>query len=184
MPETLHEIASRVKELREISNVSVETFAQKLHMPKSNYEEFENGNADIPTSKLCEIAQILGVSLTAILTGDTPRMNVFTITRHNKGIPIERRKEYAYQALAQNFVGKKAEPFIVTVSPRSDDDHVPLHSHAGQELDFILQGKLEITIRGNNLVLNEGDCIYFDSSHPHGMKALDNKPVKFIAVII
>lgn len=184
MPETLHEIASRVKELREISNVSTETIAQKLKMPQSSYEEFENGRADIPTSKLCEIAQILEVSLAAILTGETPRMNVFTVTRNNKGIPIKRREEYAYHALAQNFVGKKAEPFIVTVSPKPDDDQVPLHSHAGQELCFILQGKLQITIHGNNIVLNEGDCIYFDSNHPHSMKALDNKPAKFIAVII
>ena len=56
MPETLHEIASRVKELREISNVSTETIAQKLQVPKSSYEDYENGRADIPASKLCESA--------------------------------------------------------------------------------------------------------------------------------
>jgi quercetin dioxygenase-like cupin family protein len=41
-----------------------------------------------------------------------------------------------------------------------------------------------LNINGKNLILNEGDSIYFDSSLPHGMKALNEKPVKFLAVIL
>ncbi|MDD4379390.1 MAG: cupin domain-containing protein, partial [Dysgonamonadaceae bacterium] len=37
---------------------------------------------------------------------------------------------------------------------------------------------------GKNHILNEGDSIYFDSTLPHGMKALHNQPVKFLAVIL
>ena len=41
-----------------------------------------------------------------------------------------------------------------------------------------------MTINDKELVLNEGDSIYFDSSLPHGMKALNERPVKFLAVIL
>jgi len=41
-----------------------------------------------------------------------------------------------------------------------------------------------LNINGKNLILNEGDSIYFDSSLPHGMKALHDKPVKFLAVVL
>ncbi|MGL4292823.1 MAG: cupin domain-containing protein, partial [Bacteroidales bacterium] len=33
-------------------------------------------------------------------------------------------------------------------------------------------------------VLNTGDSIYFNSSLPHGMKALEGEQVQFLAVII
>jgi quercetin dioxygenase-like cupin family protein len=43
---------------------------------------------------------------------------------------------------------------------------------------------MAIFLEGHEIVLNEGDSIYFDSSHKHAMKALDNKPVKFLAITV
>jgi quercetin dioxygenase-like cupin family protein len=41
-----------------------------------------------------------------------------------------------------------------------------------------------ISIDGKDLILNEGDSLYFNSKLPHGMKALDGKTVRFLAVIM
>ena len=41
-----------------------------------------------------------------------------------------------------------------------------------------------LKIAGKEIILNEGDSIYFDAQRPHGMKALDGKPVKFLAIIM
>ena len=41
-----------------------------------------------------------------------------------------------------------------------------------------------VSIDGRDLILNEGDSLYFNSKLPHGMKALDGKTVKFLAVIM
>lgn len=45
-------------------------------------------------------------------------------------------------------------------------------------------GRLELTIKNKVLILNEGDSIYFDSSLPHCMRALDGKSVRFLAIIL
>ena len=42
---------------------------------------------------------------------------------------------------------------------------------------------MELTIGKKVLTLNEGDSIYFDSTQPHGMRALNNETVKFLAII-
>ena len=34
-----------------------------------------------------------------------------------------------------------------------------------------------------SFVLNPGDSIYFNATQPHCMRALDNAPVKFLAII-
>jgi quercetin dioxygenase-like cupin family protein len=87
-----------------------------------------------------------------------------------------------YQALACTFRGRKAEPFIVVVEP-DGKDKINFNSHHGQEFNYVLEGKLMIVIDRKELILEEGDSIYFDSTLPHGMKALDGKSAKFLAII-
>ena len=78
----------------------------------------------------------------------------------------------------------KAEPFEVCVEPSSEDTPIHLSSHPGQEFNYMLEGSMILYIDGHHIVLNEGDSLYFDSSHSHGMKAIGDKPAKFLAIII
>jgi len=184
MSEQIKLIASRIKELREISSVSVKTLAAELHISEETYLEYESGNTDIPVSFLYQIANRFNVELTAILTGDNPKLHTYQVVRKGKGTNVERREHYKYQSLAYNFVGKKAQPFIVTVEPDDDNNPVHFNSHEGQEFNYVLEGTLKIIINGRELVLEEGDSVYFDSSASHGMKALNGKQAKFLAIIL
>lgn len=184
MQEKVRDIATRVKELRELSDVSLAELAAKLEVEESYLASYEAGNEDISASKLYEIAQILGVDLALLLTGEAPKMDVFSVTRAGKGVIVDRRREYRYQALAANFTNKKAEPFLVTVPVTPADAPVAQNSHPGQEMDYMLDGTLKVVIRGNEIILNPGDCIYYDSNNPHGMAAVGDKPAKFIAIIM
>jgi len=184
MQEKVKEIAARVKELRELSEVSVAEMAQCIGAPVEYYRAYEEGNEDISASRLYEIAQKLGVDLSLLLTGSAPRMNTFTVTRKDKGPSVARRQQYQYQSLAANFANKKSEPFSVTVPVRDDTAEIALNQHPGQELDYVLEGTLKVFVCGNEIVLAEGDCIFYDSSHPHGMVAVGNTPAKFIAIIM
>ena len=141
----------------------------------------ESGEEDISASNLLEIAGILGVDLTLLLTGEEPRMNIFTVTRRGKGVNVERRRQYKYENLASKFIHKKMEPFIVIAEPKNEEP--TLHEHPGQEFNYILEGSLKLYINGNEIILEPGDSIFFDSTYPHGMKALHDKPAKFLAVI-
>ena len=58
-----------------------------------------------------------------------------------------------------------------------------MNSHSGQEFNMVLEGTLQLTIGTKSLTLNEGDSIYFDATQPHGMLAVGDKPVKFLAII-
>jgi mannose-6-phosphate isomerase-like protein (cupin superfamily) len=108
-------------------------------------------------------------------------MHSYSLTRKGRGIAVDRRKSYKYQSLAYSFKGRIAEPFIVTAEPSNGDIH--FQSHAGQEFNYMLEGKMMLVIDKKELILNEGDSIYFDSSKPHGMKALEGKSAIFLAVI-
>ena len=174
---------NRVKELRELSDITIQDFAEELDIDETMYKQYENGEVDIPASFLCEIANKFQVDLGLLLTGEETRMNIFDVTRADKGISVERRKEYKYENLCTKFIDKKAEIFIVTVDPK--EDAVPsLNSHPGQEFNYVLEGSLKFYIHNNEITLNEGDSIFFDSSHRHAMVALNDKKAKFLAIIM
>ncbi|HPT87502.1 MAG TPA: cupin domain-containing protein [Bacillota bacterium] len=184
MEEQIKQIAERIKGLRDIYGISAEDMAKELSISLELYEQYESGTVDIPVGILYQIAHKFNIHLSSLLTGEEPRLHIYALTRNGGGVSVERRKEYKYKSLASNFVHKKAEPFLVTVEPDGDDVPVSLNSHPGQEFDYVLEGTLKIVVGGYEVILNEGDSLYYDSSVPHGMKALNGKPAKFLAMIL
>jgi mannose-6-phosphate isomerase-like protein (cupin superfamily) len=156
--------------------------AEHLKVPVETYSGYEDGKVEIPASILFGIAQSLGVEMGLLLTGEEPKMNIFTVTRKGEGVEAERRKQYKYQSLAGKFIRKRAEPFIVTIEPRKDKPLV--YSHPGQEFDYVLEGALKLYIHDNEIVLNEGDSIFFDSSYGHAMEALNERPARMLVFVM
>lgn len=184
MQEKIKEIADRVRELRELSDFTVKDMAEYLQVSDETYGKYEDGTEDIPASMLFEIAHKLRVDMATLLTGEEPRMNIFTVTRDEKGVNVERRKQYKYQNLAEKFIHKKAEFFVVTVEPKPYGSKPETNSHPGQEFNYVLEGSLKVYIHNNEIILNDGDSIYFDSTYEHAMEAMEGKPAKFLAVIM
>lgn len=182
MNEQIKEIAQRIKELREILGLSVEVVSKALKVDADEYVSYENGESDIPMGFMLDFSKYCNINLTDILSGGSPMLNTFSFIKKDRGQTVERREHYKYQHLAYNFADKKAEPFLVTVEGKDED--VNLNSHDGHEFNYCVEGRLMILIEGNELILEPGDSLYFNSLAPHGMKALDGKPAKFLAIII
>ncbi len=184
MNDQIKQIAERLRGLREVLELSVEELASESGITAEEYAQAETGDSDISVSMLQKIARRYNIALDALMFGEEPKMNSYFLTRAGKGTSIERTKAYKYQSLAAGFIDRKADPFIVTVEPKPEDTPIHNNSHDGQEFNLILEGRMMLSIGGKDLILNEGDSIYFNSKIPHGMKALDGKTVRFLAVIM
>jgi len=184
MHEKIKQVADRVRELREIFNVSPEALAREIHLDTEEYRGYESGIVDIPVGVLYQIASRFNVELSSLITGEEPKLHSYCLTRAGKGASVDRRRAYKYEELASNFIRKKAEPFLVTVEPAPQDVFEQLNSHPGQEFDYVIAGTLQVMLDKHELILEAGDSLFFDSGVPHGMKALNGKPAKFLAVIL
>ncbi len=182
MDEQIKQIAERLRGLRDAMELTVVELVADCGIDLNEYERAESGEHDISVSMLQQIARHYNIALDALMFGEEPKMNTYFLTRAGKGISVERTKVYKYQSLAAGFKDRKADPFIVTVEPGERPMHY--NTHQGQEFNHILEGRMLLSVGGKELTLNPGDSIYFDSSLPHGMKALDGKTVRFLAVIM
>lgn len=184
MDEQIKQIAERLRGLRDVLELTAEDIARDCDISAEEYQLAETGDSDISVSMLQKIARTYKVALDTLMFGDEPKMSSYFVTRAGKGTSIERTKAYKYQSLAAGFINRAADPFIVTVEPKADDEPIHYNSHNGQEFNLVLEGRMLISIEGKDLTLSQGDSIYFNSKLPHGMKALDGKTVRFLAVIM
>lgn len=182
MRENAKDIAQRVRGLREDSGVTATEMAAAVRVSPAQYAAYESGAEDIPASVLTEIAVRLRVDLGLLLTGETPRMSLFSVTRAGRGAAVDRRKGYRYENLASSFREARFEPFIVSLPETAADAPVPQNVHAGQEFNYMLEGKMRIKVQNNEEILSAGDSVIFDATKPHGMKAVGGS-ARFIAII-
>ncbi|MDR3130913.1 MAG: cupin domain-containing protein [Treponema sp.] len=178
------EIAARVRVLREIEGISTETLARELGFDPREYAEWESGENEFPMGSLVEIANRFKVDLTELISGGASRLKTFCVTRSGRAPEVSRRPAYTYWNLALNFHRKKGEPFLVEASPDTEKKPLALSSHPGHEFDYVLEGRLLISVGGRETELGPGDCIYYDSGEPHGMKALGGRRARFLALVL
>lgn len=183
MSDQIKQIAERLQGLRDVLELTPEEVAESCQLSVEEYLGMESGEKDISVSALQKIARKYGIALDVLMFGEEPKMNAYFLTRYGAGVSVERTKAYKYQSLASGFRGRKVDPFIVTVEPKPEGTDIYFNSHEGQEFNLVIEGRMLLNLNGKELILNPGDSLYFDSSIPHGMMALDGKTVKFLAVI-
>lgn len=182
----LLEIALRIKSLREILGITIQTAAQKTDVTAAEYEAAERGERDFSATFLLKLSELFGVDATDILTGKSPTLSTYTLTRAGEGLKIDRRQGFEYRNLAFHFKNRKAEPFnvIAPFSKSAQSQPITLSTHEGHEFNYILKGSLKFVINGREEVLNEGDSVYYNSENPHGMIAIGGKDCEFLAILI
>jgi transcriptional regulator with XRE-family HTH domain len=180
LPAQKAQIPGRIKELREILEISAMDMAADIHVSMETYRKYESGEQDIPISVLYNIAGKLGTDVTVLMTGEDPRMESAAVCRKGKGVQIERYPGYDFSSLAYNFKGRTMEPLLVHL-----DSSLPPAAqvaHSGQEFNYVVEGTMKVTVGKAEYILGEGDSVYFDAALPHGQSAVDGS-ARFITII-
>ena len=182
----LLEVASRIREMREIMGFSQNTMAQRTDLSLAEYKAYESGETDLPFSFIHKCALAFNIDITDLLEGHSTRLTSYTVTRRGHGQQTAKEMGIDIQNLAPKFKNKIAEPYWVKYdySDELQSKPIQLATHAGQEFDIVISGSLLVQVGTNKEVLHEGDCIYYNSSTPHGMIAIDGKDCLFVAVVL
>lgn len=177
------EIAERLRSLREISDITPAKLAGAIGMSEGEYRAVESGEGDIPVGVLLKLSAYYHVDITEFLTGSSARLHTYSLIRNGKGIGVERTDDYIYKSLAYSFANRKAEPFLVEI-PFVEGKKPHFNTHAGHEFHYCLEGSFSFFIDNHQVEVAKGDSLYFDSAHPHAMKATGGKAAKSLVIVI
>ena len=176
------EIGRRIKASRINKRFTLEQLANQTGFTKGYLSRIEKSEKSPPLSTLGIIARILGITI-SFLVGEGEQQTPFGIVRKGERPLIVRGNalDYSYEAVAHTFPNKKMEPFILTLPLKPKKKTI--HQHEGEELLFVLEGTMKFLLGSQEYLLEEGDCIYFDSGIRHFGESGGRKEAKCFMVI-
>ncbi len=177
----INEIGARLRELREVSDYTLEQLAGELGLDVDVYRGYEENSKDIPISVIYEVANKFGVDFTEIVTGVPARLDTYHIVRRGQGRVVNRNPEYHFEDLAFRYADKIMQPLLVTLEPT--DAPAKLITHPGQEFNLVLEGTVVLCIGEKEFELHAGDSIYFNPTLPHGQRCGGEEKARFVTVI-
>jgi transcriptional regulator with XRE-family HTH domain len=177
------EIGKRIKKLRLEKQITLEKLALQTGFTKGYLSKVEKSPKSPPVSTLGTIGRALDATISSLLGEESAATPLCLVKKDERSL-IARdgtRFGYSYEAVAHKFTNKMMEPFILTlpVHPKKRT----LYQHEGQEILFVLEGTMKFLHGLEELTVEEGDCVYFDSGIPHFGESVGNKGVKCFMVI-
>ena len=182
----LMDIATRIRGMREILGYSTQKMAEQTEVSEEIYRQYETGTVDLPFTFLHKCSKVFGLEITVLLEGRSAKLTGYTVTRRGKGLVTASEDGITIQDLAPMFRQKLATPYYVTYEYSEELQDEPIHTttHDGQEFDIVLKGAMRIKVGEHEEVLREGDSIFYNSSTPHGMIAIDGHDCVFLSMIM
>lgn len=186
MEPNIKEVAGRIRALREDIGLTMQEMADATGRSVAEYAAQESGEQDLSFTFLYKCAEKFGVDVIELLTGENPHLTGYSLTRADDGLSIKRRAGFEYLHKAPHFKNKLAEPFLVTAPYLEEEQNAPIHlsRHAGQEIDYILSGRMRFAYEDHVEELEAGDMLMYDSGRGHGMIAIGGSPCKFLAIVM
>ena len=182
----IREVAGRIRELREISGLTVEEMARHTGVSVDEYMACEAGNRNLSIAFLYRCVLIFGVDMSDLLEGRSAKLRSYALTRNGEGQRIEEAHHMVGYNLAADFRNRIALPLYMEIKyrPGAEFEDIELVTHEGQECDIVIRGQMKIQIGSKTEILRAGDTIYYDSSIPHGMTAVNGEDCAFYAIVL
>ena len=180
------QIAIKIRSLRRAAGLTLDGLAKRTGLSKGLLSKIENHKASPPIATLAKIAEGLATPIAAFFEQDSlppePLSLVRVDDRQRAAGPVAKSGPYTYYSLTRLKQRRWLEPLIVRFEPgdRPASDRV---DHVGEEMVYVLNGRLKFFYGRGEYVLEPGDAVHFDSGVPHKAAALDGTPADCLVVI-
>ena len=203
-----NDIGPRLRQHREERQLSLRELARRLEISPSAISQFETGKSRLSVSTLYTIVTELGISLDELFSGidgDEAAPSHTAPAVPQAGTSGARRKEVAQGRHVQRAGGRQTIDLETGVrwerlTPQADPEADFLYvvydiggsscqgerfiRHSGREYGLVLSGTLEVTVGFDTYELGPGDSICFDSTVPHCLRTVGNKPVQGVWFVV
>src|SRR5471030_1017825 len=171
-----------LKILRKKLGITLESLAASSGMTKSYLSKVERGLNTPSIAAALKIAKALNVNVEYLFSDATSPTEAYSLIRENqrKLVPSS-AKATSYALLAHPPHDRNLLPFIVF--PPSQFSNSTFKEHVGEEFLFVHEGSIEIDFMIEQVILEQGDALYFNAQKPHRIRSVSEPLAKLLVVI-
>lgn len=170
-------IAKNIKEIRKEKSITLKQLSTHSKVSISMISKIENFQTLPSISTYIKIAYALGVTFGELITDNSKDVAISIVKANER--PVIAKGPYTASPLAYKKGKREMEPFIFYYSKRKK---FPKHYHENEEMIFVTEGILEFKYGEQIIILQKGDCVYFNGTIVHGGRAISPKGA--IAIVI
>ncbi len=177
-------VASRIRALRRRRGLTLDALAEAVGVHKGHLSRIERGEKAPSLSTLEAIGTALGADM-AWLFGERIEADEVGVVRGAEARGVRetgvREPDYAVHALVPAREGRAAALYLVEPGDAFRDADRP--SHGGQEIAYVLRGRIELAVADRRVTLEAGDCATYDGGLPHRLRRLGPDPAAVLVMI-
>jgi len=162
------DLGGRLREARVRKGVSQSELAKLVGVTPSTISQVESNLIYPSLPALVKMAEILSVETSFFFQESLRHVRQIVFAAHEAGEikPSDRsEKTVAAKALMPSDFDSQAEPYLIEISPRKKlSSHFFVHK--GEELGYLLSGRLQFTVDKVVHKLRAGDLVYLTSETP------------------
>lgn len=164
--------------------MTLEQAASRVGLTRSWLSKVENFRVTPSLPALHRIAEAYGVSLVELLEGLDHKPDLVVIRKEERQ-EVKRDTQdpnIAYHSLAHKRANRNMDPFTIQIPPGMGREE--LLSHEGEEFLIVQEGQVTFEYGDEQVLLEEGDCIYFDGKTPHRLVNPGDEPTQVLTVFL
>jgi transcriptional regulator with XRE-family HTH domain len=183
-------VGPALRQARVAKGLTLEQLGGLCELTRGYISLVERGIKAPSIAALMRMAAALDVKVASFFDPRPGAATRYTIHRHHEGgaLPME-NGSFGLFALATGRPHKKMEPFLLRppfkstpTSARARHD-IQRAFHSGEEMLFVVSGKVEIELDGEQVELEKGDCLYFSGETPHQVSSIGRQKAEVLIVI-
>jgi transcriptional regulator with XRE-family HTH domain len=181
-------LGEKIRDLRLKRQRTLRQVAEMTGLSVPLLSQVENSGVSPPVATLLKISKALQVGIGYFFREEESKERAVVVRKDERKKtfrPIHTRQSdggYTYEALAYTKNSKHMEPFLVEFEPKKKEA-VSFLSHPGEEFIFLFRGRLAFYYDQQEIVLEPGDSLYFESEFPHGFRALGGRKAQAVVVV-
>lgn len=164
-------IGAKLRHARMIKGMKLTEVAAGISTSESFISKLENDKVQPSLAVLHKLVAFLGINVTSLFANPNEDQGPLFVMRAGQRPVIQTNRRHQTDGvniewIAHNSGNSILQASIHIVAPNGCSHG--LITHVGEEIGFVLQGVLDLTV-GNELCrISTGDSFFFSSEHPHG----------------
>jgi transcriptional regulator with XRE-family HTH domain len=180
------QIGLRIRAARQLRKLTLQQLGADTELSAAYLSRIERGETATSIANLIVIATRLDIPLRDLFEDSNEAYvpKYYTVSRKAERTSASQMSAngYDYHWLSGDLTEPKLSAFLLEFPVTSDAD-IKLLSHEGEEVLYILEGRIEFQIGSDRLVLEAGDCVHLVGEKPHMGRNIGNKPARMLMVV-
>ena len=168
------DIGSKLKELRQLNNLTLEELASRSELTKGFLSQVERNLTSPSISTLEDILEALGTSLSSFFAEQKEEQIVF----QTQDFFVDEREDHTVEWIVPNAQKNDMEPILLTLPQGGKSQK--MNAHSGQEFGYVLQGEVQMTLADKTYTIKEKETFYLDGKQCHYLENKQKKEAKVL----